>query len=74
MKRSLLLPLIVTALFAAAAPLLHAGEAEDKAELNKLEGALSQLLAANDAAGLEARLAPDWKLVGEEGKVSTRPS
>ncbi|MDB6151167.1 MAG: hypothetical protein JWQ44_2615 [Chthoniobacter sp.] len=69
-RRFCLLPLLFALLLSA--PLLRAGEAEDKAELTKLESALSRMLIANDATALESRLAADWKLVGSDGAIVSR--
>ena len=48
------------------------GEAEDRAELTRLEETMATLLVKNDVPALEAMLAKDWKLVLAEGIVMSR--
>lgn len=48
------------------------GEAEDRAELTRIEEQMAALLVKHDPAGLEPLLAADWKLVLSEGAIMSR--
>jgi hypothetical protein len=51
---------------------LVASEAEDRAELTRIEEQMAALLVKHDPAGLEPLLAADWKLVLSEGGIMSR--
>jgi len=65
------LSLTLTAFFFCAL-VTRADEAVDKGEILKLENEFAALVRRNDAAAIEAALAPEWKMIGPEGALASR--
>jgi ketosteroid isomerase-like protein len=63
---------LTLAAFLLCALITRADEAADKAEILKLENDFAALLRRNDAAAVEASLAPEWKMVMPEGAIAGR--